>query len=188
MRTDKCDKASVGRDELPKRGPRIHWKRIWIRGGYKRIGFDSAARERIVEHVCSDVVPIRQEHRDHLVRVAIEPGLDRRQISLDAACIGKEARCMAHAQGAERVEVGLRLQEPNAGIQLLGHGDVLVVRGQHPDEGRIMRAHLGDVGVFPVAEFNVPVAGSVCSDQRKCKKRPQQENQREKRVHADGKK
>ena len=42
---------------------------------------------------------------------------------------------MAEAEGAEHVFVGLALEEANAGIQLLGDGDILVVLGESAYEG-----------------------------------------------------
>lgn len=57
--------------------------------------------------------------------------------------------------------MGLSLKEADASIQLRGHGDGLVICGKGAYEGRIVDAYLGDVRVFPAAEFWVAVAGGL---------------------------
>lgn len=57
--------------------------------------------------------------------------------------------------------MGLSLEEADASIQLRGHGDGLVICEEGAYEGGIVGADLGDVGVFPAAEFWVAVAGGL---------------------------
>lgn len=55
--------------------------------------------------------------------------------------------------------VGLGLQEADAQIELVGDVDVLVLLRKGADEGGVVGADLGDVGVFAAAVFGVAVAG-----------------------------
>ena len=60
--------------------------------------------------------------------------------------------------------MGLGLEEADAGIQLGGDGFVLVVLGEGADEGGVVCADLGYVGVLAVAEGRVAVAGRLGLD------------------------
>ena len=50
------------------------------------------------------------------------------------------------------------MEEADAGIQLGGWGELLVVLGEGADEGGVVGADGGDVGVFAGAELRVAVA------------------------------
>ena len=69
---------------------------------------------------------------------------------------------MAELEVAEEVFVGLDLEEANAGVELVGYGDVLVVLGEEADEGGVVGSDGGDVGVLAGAELRVAVAGRLC--------------------------
>ena len=67
---------------------------------------------------------------------------------------------MAQGQLAEMVGVGLDLQEADPRVELGGDGHVLVLGGQDPDKGAVVRADVRDVAVAAGAERGVPVAAS----------------------------
>ena len=69
---------------------------------------------------------------------------------------------MAELEGAEEVFMGLGLEEADAGVKLVGHGDVLVILGEEADEGRVVGSDGGDVGVSAGAELRVAVARCLC--------------------------
>ncbi|KAJ5601093.1 Helicase C-terminal [Penicillium lagena] len=135
---------------------------------------DAAVREGGVGHVLStprggegitklgdvDIVTIRQEEGQDLVRVRIEPALD----GLQRACIFEPAGGVAQLQDAVIRDgvVGLGLQVPDAHIQLRGNVDILILLGQGPDESRVVRAHKGYVRVGPITEVGIAVADSRC--------------------------
>ena len=54
---------------------------------------------------------------------------------------------MAQGQGALPVQMRLCLQEADAGVQLGGHVEVLIVHGKDADEGGAVSGDLGYVGV-----------------------------------------
>ena len=69
---------------------------------------------------------------------------------------------MAELEGAEEVFVGLGLEKADAGVELVGYGDVLVIRREEADEGGVVGSDGGDVGVLAGAELGVAVAGCLC--------------------------
>ena len=69
---------------------------------------------------------------------------------------------MAELEGAEEVFVGLGLEEADAGVELVGYGDVLVIRREEADEGGVVGSDGGNVGVLAGAELRVAVAGCLC--------------------------
>ena len=73
---------------------------------------------------------------------------------------------MAETEGLEGVGVGLGLQEADAGVELGGDGDALVVGRGGADEGGVVGADEGDVGVWTGAEGGVAVTEGFffCTD------------------------
>lgn len=68
---------------------------------------------------------------------------------------------MAEAELTESVAVDLGLQEADAGVELGGDIDILVLHRQHAYEGRIVGGDVSDVGVFSVAELLVTIAADL---------------------------
>lgn len=68
---------------------------------------------------------------------------------------------MAKTQLAERVAVGLSLEEADACVELGRYIDVLVFHGKNTDEGGIVSGDVGDVGILPVAELRVAIASNL---------------------------
>ena len=58
--------------------------------------------------------------------------------------------------------MGLGLEEADAGVELVGYGDSLVVLGKATDEGGVVGSDGGDVGVLAIAELRVAVASCLC--------------------------
>ena len=65
---------------------------------------------------------------------------------------------MAELESAEEVFVGLGLEEADAGVELIGYGDVLVILGEEADEGGVVSSDAGDIGVSAGAELRMAVA------------------------------
>ena len=63
---------------------------------------------------------------------------------------------------AKEAFVGLSLKEADAGVELVGYWNFLIVLGKEADEGGVVGADGGDVGVLAGAELRVAVAGYLC--------------------------
>lgn len=60
--------------------------------------------------------------------------------------------------------MGLALEEADAHVELGRHVDVLVMLGEGPDEGAVVGAHLGEVGVRAITVGGLAIAGGCCDD------------------------
>ena len=69
---------------------------------------------------------------------------------------------MAERECAKEVFVGLGLEEADAGVELVGYRDPLVVLWEGADEGRVVGSNGSDVGVLAIAELRVAVARCLC--------------------------
>jgi hypothetical protein len=91
--------------------------------------------------------------------VGFDPGGYFAEVGLYSAGVEQVAGCVAEVQRVVDV-VRLALEYAHAVVELLGYAVVLVARDvAGPCEGRVVRAHFGDVGVLAVAELDVVIAG-----------------------------
>lgn len=93
------------------------------------------------------------------------PGADIREVLFCRANIEEVAGGVAVGDGVcGGVKVGFACEETDAVVQLVEDSELLVggcVVGGY--EGAVMCPHVGDIAVFPVAEFGIVVAClSVC--------------------------
>lgn len=95
--------------------------------GHVRVRPDAARGKDVIERSDGDIIAVRQQQRDDLVRMHVQPPPDELQISLEAAGVLEETGRVAEAEGAEDVAVGLGLEEADAGVELGEDSDVLVV-------------------------------------------------------------
>ena len=118
---------------------------------------DVAGDEGVFEMRDVGVLRVGEQDGDDFVGVGVEPGFYGFEVVCQAAGVFHAALGVAEAELALSVEVGLGLEEADAGVELCGDEDVLVVHGEDADEGGVVGGYLGYVGVLSVAELNVAV-------------------------------
>lgn len=93
----------------------------------------------------------------------LQPAPDRAEERVERARVLEHAGRVAEPDrvvGGDRVRLALEVAD--AEVELRRYGQVLVVLGEGADEGAVVGAQVGDVGVLAVAEGRLAVAGGCC--------------------------
>ena len=151
------DRALVLFDHGAERRPRVERDTLVVTGALEGVFSQAAVRERAGDVGGRRAVRVDEQQRDELAGVLVQEAAHAAEEVLQGAGVLEVAAGVAHLQAAV-VLVDLSLQEAHAAAELVADRAVLVLRGQRADEGRVVRAHLRDVGVGAGAVRRVAVA------------------------------